>query len=72
MGRMAVKKKASWGGPREGAGRPQVLDDPVDRWIRLERPDAEAAEELARKRGISFAALIRRALRMYLNRQKRS
>lgn len=64
-------RKGTWGGRRKGAGRPPVLGDPVDRWIRLERTDAEAAEELAANRGISLSELMRRALRSYLKRQKR-
>ena len=68
---MAKGGKTTWGGRREGAGRPRVLKEPVDRWVRLEREDAEAAEELAKRRGISLSELIRRALRSYLGRQKR-
>ena len=64
-------RKGTWGGRRKGAGRPAVLSDPVDCWIRLERTDAEAAEELAANRGISLSELMRRALRSYLKRQKR-
>ena len=64
-------RESTWGGRRTGAGRPPVLDDPVDRWIRLERTDAEAAEELAANRGISLSELMRRVLRSYLKRQKR-
>ena len=71
---MATRKKAKGkrGGRREGAGRPAVLDDPVSRWVQIERPDLEAAEQLARARGISFAELMRRALKTYLHRPKRS
>ena len=68
---MAQKKRGGWGGPRKGAGRPPVLKDPVDRWVRLEREDAETAEQLARERGISFSELVRRALGNYLRRTKR-
>ena len=68
---MAKSGKKTWGGRREGAGRPQVLKEPVDRWVRLEREDAEAAEKLAEKRGISLSELMRRALRSYLSREKR-
>ena len=68
---MPKSRKTTWGGRREGAGRPQVLKDPVDRWVRLEREDAEAAEKLAKQRGISLSELIRRVLRSYLSRSKR-
>ena len=68
--RMA-KRKTGWGGRREGAGRPTFFHEPVDRRVRLERSEAEAAENFASDRGISLSELIRRALRSYLNRQKR-
>ncbi len=61
-----AQKKGSWGGRREGAGRPSVLKDPVDRWVRIERRDAEAAEKHARAQGLSFSALMRKALGRYL------
>jgi len=48
-----------------------VLTDPVDRWIRLEKADAEAGETIAAQRGVSFSELMRRALRSYLRRHKR-
>ena len=70
VGMARGKKKATWGGRREGAGRPARLVEPVDRWVRMERTDAEAAEQLAAKRGISLSELMRRALRMYVKRQK--
>ncbi len=68
---MMARKKGTWGGRREGAGRPAVLKNPVDRWIRLEQEDAEAAENLAAERGISLSEFMRRVLRSYLKRQKR-
>ena len=60
---MATRKKGTRGGRREGAGRPVELDEPVSRWVQIERRDLEAGEEFARGRGISFAELIRRALK---------
>ena len=68
---MMAQRKVGWGGRRKGAGRPSVFKDPVNRWVRLERADAEAVEKLARDRGVSLSELIRRALRSYLGRQKR-
>ena len=68
---MMAQKKSTWGGRREGAGRPAVLKNPVDRWVRLEQGDAEAAETLAAERGISLSEFMRRVLRSYLKRQKR-
>ncbi len=68
---MMARKKGTWGGRREGAGRPAVLKNPVDRWMRFEQEDAEAAEKLAAERGISLSEFMRRVLRSYLKRQKR-
>ncbi len=63
--------KRTWGGPRKGAGRPAVLKDPVDCWIRLERRDAEAAKKLADSKQLSLSEVMRRALSSYLKRQKK-
>ena len=63
--------KGAWGGLRKGAGRPAVLKDPVDCWIRLERRDAEAAKKLADSKQLSLSEVMRRALSSYLKRQKR-
>ena len=68
---MVARKKGAWGGRRKGAGRPAVLKKPVERWVRLERKDAEAAEKLAKEKRISFSELVRRALRSYVKRQRR-
>ncbi len=65
-----ARRKAEWGGRRTGAGRPAELVDPVRRWVLIERSDLEAALRLARKRGFSFSAIVRKALRSYLRRQK--
>ena len=57
-----ARRKAEWGGRRKGAGRPAELVDPVRRWVLIERSDLEAALRLARKRGLSFSAIVRKAL----------
>ena len=68
-----AKKRSGPGGRREGAGRPRELNDPVQRWVQLERSDAKRAERRANAEGISFAELVRRAIRAYLRspREKR-
>ncbi len=66
-----AKRKAGWGGRREGAGRPPRLKEPVTRWVKLERSDVESAEKIAEERDISFAEIVRRALRAYLKRHRR-
>lgn len=58
------------GGRRKGAGRPRTIQNPVNRWIRLERTELDEAEALADRMGISFAELFRRALRAYLARHR--
>ncbi len=68
---VAQRKKGTWGGPRKGAGRPRLIKDPVDRWVRLECKDAEKAEQLAARQGISLSELTRRALRSYVKRHRR-
>ncbi len=67
-----AKARGTWGGRREGAGRPSKLVEPIARWVQIERRDLEAAEQLAAERGISFAELVRRAVRTYLRRHRRA
>ena len=67
---VAQRKKGQHGGRREGAGRPRELDDPVQRWLQFERTELKAAERYARERGLSFAELVRRALRTYMRSRK--
>ena len=55
---------------RRGLGRPRFLEDPVQFWGQMERKDAEAAEAWAKKKGISFAELVRRAVKAYIRRSK--
>ena len=66
-----MPKRGRWGGRRKGAGRPARLEDPVSRWVQIERHDLEAAEQLAKERGLSVAEIVRRALRAYLRRRER-
>ena len=61
-----AKKRSGPGGKREGAGRPRELKAPVQRWIQLEQREADRADKRAAAEGISFAALVRRAIRAYL------
>ena len=61
-----AKKRSGPGGRREGAGRPRKLKAPIQRWVHLEQRDAERADKRAKTEGISFAELVRRAIRAYL------
>ena len=54
---------------RTGPGRPRLLEDPVQSWVQMERKDAEAAEALAKRKGLSFAELVRRAVKAYIKRR---
>ena len=36
----------------------------------MERKDAEAAEALAKRKGLSFAELVRRAVKVYVKRSR--
>ena len=60
------RKRSGRGGRREGAGRPPILNEPSQRWVNFERLDLEQGERRARAEGISFAELVRNALRLYL------
>ena len=60
-----------WGGRREGAGRPKVLEDRVRILVDLERDEAEALTDLASVLGISRAELIRSAIRNRLRARRR-
>ena len=69
---MASKRKQTGrGGYREGAGRKSVLKRARTVTVTLEDSDYEAVAEIAEKRGVSFAAVIRAALGPYLKRQRR-
>ena len=65
------KKKSTWGGRRPGAGRKPVLNDPVHYTGDIERAEIEALEEIAEKRGVSVASLVREAVSAYLKRRRR-
>jgi hypothetical protein len=65
-----ARKKIGRGGRREGAGRPPVLKDPTQRWVNFERRDLGRGERRARAEGISFAELVRKALRRYLQTKR--
>ena len=66
------RKQSGHGGYREGAGRKPVLKRARTITVTLEDADYEAVQELAEEREVSFASVIRAALRAYLKRQRRS
>ncbi len=68
---LMARRKSGRGGRREGAGRPPVLKEATQRWVNFERRDLERGERMARAEGISFAELVRGALRLYLRTDKK-
>ncbi len=48
------------------------MKDPVSMTLEIERRQKEALEVIAERRGVSVAALIRKAVDSFLKRQKRS
>ena len=68
---VARREKAGWGGRRKRAGRPAVLEDPADVSFKMERRDVQAGQRLAERQRISFAELVRRAVKAYTKRHKR-
>ncbi len=68
---VSVSRATSRGGRREGVGRPREFKDSVDRTVRFERAELEAAKRIAERRGVSFGEIVRRALRAYIGRRGR-
>lgn len=64
------KTKGTLGGWRPGAGRKPTLKDPVSLTIDLEKPERDALQAIAAKRGVSVASLVRQAVDAFLKRQK--
>jgi predicted DNA-binding ribbon-helix-helix protein len=67
----AKRRQSGRGGRREGAGRKSFLNDARTITVTLEADDYDAVEEIAERRGQSFAAIVRAALKGYLKRQKK-
>jgi predicted DNA-binding ribbon-helix-helix protein len=67
----AKRKKSGRGGRREGAGRKPVLDGARTLSVTLEDSDYEAVEHLAEARGVSFAKVVREAVKAYMARRKK-
>ena len=67
----AKRKKSGRGGFREGAGRKRILKDATTLSVTLEASDYKAVERLAEKRGVSFASVVREAVKTYMAKQKK-
>lgn len=59
------KKKGTWGGPREGAGRKGKGFELVHRAFRLRKEDADEIKRLAEVLGVSQADVIHEILEKY-------
>ena len=72
-GAVATRKpKGTWGGWRPGAGRKPIFEEHADRTIRFERAELEALEALAADEGVTTSDLVRRLVRAYIARRRRS
>ncbi len=49
-------------------GPKPILKRPVQRWVQFEQGNVRRAEKFCARQGISFAALLRTALRDYLEK----
>ena len=65
------KVKGTWGGWRPGAGRKPTIKDPVSFTGDLERADVDYLEKIVEKRGGSVASLVRNAVSVFVQRQRR-
>ncbi len=63
---MGARKKLGHGGPRPGAGRKRVVQEPERIAVDMERPQVDRMRQLAAERGVSFAALVREAVDRFL------
>jgi hypothetical protein len=64
------RKKRTWGGYREGAGRKPEIQDARRYSLDFEGPQMEALEEIAVERGVSVATIVREACAKYLTRRR--
>ncbi len=65
------RKKSRRGGYRKGAGRKAVLKRARAVTVTLEGPDYQAIERFAEERGVSFASVVREAVKSYTARRKK-
>ena len=68
---VARRKKARRGGYRPGAGRKRVLAGARPVTVTFQGTEYAAVERLAAEEGVSFASIVREAVRAYTARRKR-
>jgi hypothetical protein len=67
----ARKKKGSWGGKREGAGRWPRVPDGVSFTGQIPKADMEALKAIAEERDVPVASIVREAISAFLKRRRR-
>jgi hypothetical protein len=68
MARRKTKSRA--GGARPGAGRKRIYKELVYRTVGFEKSALEKLARIAKERGESFGAIVRKSVDAYLRRQK--
>jgi hypothetical protein len=69
-GVVARRKRGTWGGCREGAGRKPEIQDARRYSLDFEGTQMEALEQIAAERGVSVATIVREACAKYLTRRR--
>jgi Arc/MetJ-type ribon-helix-helix transcriptional regulator len=59
------------GGARPGAGAPKQMDEGRYLTVRLPQSDIDGIDDLAKQKQISWAAVVRRAVRAFLKRYRK-
>ena len=67
----ARKRGRSHGGARSGAGRKGFIKDAYRLSVNFPGADFDGLERIAEERGVSIAAVVREAVREYLERKGR-
>ena len=65
------KSRNGRGGARPGAGAKKIIRDRVMRSVSFERSQMKKVERIAKDEGLSFAAVVRRAVDAYLKRRRK-
>ena len=68
---MAMQRKSGRGGARPGAGRPAIMQEPTPFTVTIDRADYDALAQIAGRRGVTLATVVRDVLQRYARRQRR-